>query len=184
MAKAAKHITLSDTPAVSANGAASGLVLVSGAKLGEHFGVSRQQVDRLTADGVIERRPDGLFDQDQSRLKYFNHLRAEHRRSPRTLADVEHANARTAWLRLRVAEREGRLIELDEAVETVEAIMGVVLTHLSGMAARCTRDLSVRRAIDAVVYEVRTEMADVASRLAQQRVEPPPGDDVDLEVRP
>jgi len=56
-------------------------VLVSGNKLAGHFGCSRQNVDQLTAQGVIERRAsDGLFDQDQSRLKYLTHLRSEQRR--------------------------------------------------------------------------------------------------------
>jgi len=36
----------------------------------------------------------------------------------------------------------------------IDGIAGIVLTHLSGMAARCSNDLVVRRKIDAVVYEV------------------------------
>ena len=53
------------------NGAAHVPALVSGNKLAVHFGCSRQNVDQLTAQGVIERRTDGLFDQDVSRLKYL-----------------------------------------------------------------------------------------------------------------
>jgi hypothetical protein len=65
-----------------------GPALVSGNRLALHFGVVRQHVDQLAAQGVIERRPDGLFDQDQSRLKYFTYLRSDHRRSPRAAADA------------------------------------------------------------------------------------------------
>ena len=46
-----------------------GPVLVSGVKLAAHFGISRQHVERLTAEGVLTRRPDGLFDQTASRLR-------------------------------------------------------------------------------------------------------------------
>jgi len=42
-------------------------VLVSGNKLAGHFGCSRQNVDQLTAQGVIERRADGLFGQTRRR---------------------------------------------------------------------------------------------------------------------
>ena len=41
---------------------------------------------------------------------------------------------------------------------------GIVLTHLSGMAARCSRDMAVRRNIDAVVHQVRTELAQVCTQ--------------------
>jgi hypothetical protein len=41
------------------------------------------------------------------------------------------------------------------------------------MAARCSNDLAVRRKIDAVVYEVRKEMAKVALEMADKCGEPP-----------
>jgi hypothetical protein len=66
--------------------AAHGAVLVSGNMLAVHFGCSRQNVDQLTAQGVIERRGDGEFDQDQSRLRYLAHLRSPERRSARSEA--------------------------------------------------------------------------------------------------
>ena len=41
----------------------------------------------------------------------------------------------------------------------IDQIAGTVLTHLSGMSARCSRDLTVRRNIDTVVDQIRREMA-------------------------
>ena len=40
------------------------------------------------------------------------------------------------------------------------------------MAARCSNDLAVRRKIDAVVYEVRKELANVALEMAAKNGEP------------
>lgn len=97
------------------SGAEHGPVLVSGNRLATHFGVGRQHVERLMAEGVIERRSDGLFDQDVSRLKYFTHLRAEHRRSPRAAADAEHALAKAALLRMRIEEKQRSLVRRDGA---------------------------------------------------------------------
>jgi hypothetical protein len=55
-----------------------------------------------------------------------------------------------------------------------ETLDGIVTTHLGSMAARCTSDLRVSRAvIDAVVRQVRTEMAATANKLADERGEPP-----------
>jgi hypothetical protein len=48
-----------------------------------------------------------------SRLRYIRHLRSEHRRSPRSEADAEHASAKAALLRLRIAEKKRELIPLE-----------------------------------------------------------------------
>jgi predicted ArsR family transcriptional regulator len=45
----------------SKSGAAYAPVLVSGYRLAAHFGVVRQHIDQLTAQGVIEHRADGRF---------------------------------------------------------------------------------------------------------------------------
>ena len=86
-------------------GTALGPVLVSGNRLAVHLGCLRQHIDQLAAQGVIERRAvDGLFDMDQSRLRY---LRSEHRRSPRTAADAEHVKAKTEMLQLKLTMASG-----------------------------------------------------------------------------
>ena len=41
------------------------------------------------------------------------------------------------------------------------------------MGTRCTRDLTVRRAIDAVGYQVRREMSEAATAMADKHGEPP-----------
>jgi hypothetical protein len=68
---------------------------VSGYALAAHLGVSRQYVERLTAEGVLTRRPDGLFDQTASRLAYLKHLKAERHGSTSTAAQAEYARQKT-----------------------------------------------------------------------------------------
>jgi hypothetical protein len=150
-------------------------VLVSGNKLTVHFGVVRQRIDQLTAQGVIERRSDGLFDQDQSRLKYFDHLRSEHRRSPRTQADADYVKVKTEMLQTRLMEKRRELVLQSDVNELTDQLCGVVLTHLSSMPARCAPrgDLVTRRNIERVVFEVRTEMAKVCQEMADKAGEPP-----------
>ena len=148
---------------------ALGPVLVSGNRLARHFGVVRSHVETLAQQGVIERRADGLFDQDQSRLTYFAHLRAEHKRSPRTAADTEHTSAKTEMLRLRLAEKKRQLVHIDEVNEMIDAFAGIVLTAVGGWPARIGgTDLSLRRRADALVYELRTEIAKECRRRADE----------------
>ena len=75
-------------------------------------------------------------------------------------------------LRLHIAEKQCELVPRTDFDTVIYGIVGVVLTHLSGMAARCSNDLAVRRKIGAVVYEVRKEIAKVALEMADKNDEP------------
>lgn len=155
------------------NGAAHGAVVVSGYTLARHFGITRQSVDALATQGVIERRPDDhKFDQDASRLRYFAHLRAEHRRSPRLQADADHIAAKAEMLRIKIMQQQRVLVLREDADAMIDTLVGIVLTALSGLPARCSRDPSARRNIALAVDQVRREMAQVCETMADKNGEP------------
>ena len=57
-------------------------------------------------------------------------------------------------------------------------MVGLFISRLSGFAARCGgRELAARRAIDQAVYDLRVEISEAATKLADQRGEPPLDDD-------
>ena len=147
--------------------------VVTANSLATHLGCTRQNIARLTAEAVIEQRSDGCYDQTASRLRYIKHLRSDNRRSPRTQADADHVRVKIEMLQLRLMEKQRMLVRREDANALLDEICGVVLTHLSGMAARCSRDMIVRRNIDAAVHQVRTEMAQVCIRMADECNEPP-----------
>ncbi len=124
---------------------------------------------------MIERRSDGKFDQDVSRLKYLTHLRAVHKRSPRTQADADYVKVKTEMLQTRLMEKRRELVLRSDVDELTDQLCGVVLTHLSSLAVRCAPrgDLATRRNIERVVFEVRTEMAKVCEEMADKCGEPP-----------
>ena len=129
---------------------------------------------KLTAEGVIEKRGDGC-DQDAIRLRYIAHLRSEHRRSPRTAADAKHAEARTELLQIRIDEKKRTLVRRDAHEAMIDQMAGLVLTKLGGWPARVAgTDLVVRRRAEAVLRELRTEIAEAASKLADQHGWPMP----------
>jgi hypothetical protein len=103
----------------------------------------------------------------------MTHLRAEHRRSPRAEADAKHAEAKTELLQIRIEEKKRTLVRRDAVDELTDAMCGIVLTRLSGMSARCSRDMQVRRNIDAVVMQIRREIAEACSKAADAANEPP-----------
>jgi hypothetical protein len=96
--------------------------LVSGNALATHLGCTRQNVARLTAEGIIERRLDGRYNQDHARLKYIAFLRSERRGSARSQADAEFTAAKTKLILMRLEEKQRATIPLAEAVANVDLI--------------------------------------------------------------
>ena len=80
--------------------------------------------------------------------------------------------AKAALLRIRIEEKQRKLVRQDDVNELIDQIAGITLTHLSGMAARCSRDMVVRRNIDAVVMQIRSEIAEACSEAADECNEP------------
>lgn len=147
--------------------------VVSANGLATHLGMTRQNVARLTAEAVIEQRSDGRYDQTASRLRYIKHLRAEQRRSPSVEAVAAHARARTELLQIKIEEKKRALVRREDVDELIDALAGIVLSNLSGLSARCSRDMQVRRTIDGVVLQIRREMAEAAIAKADEWGEPP-----------
>jgi hypothetical protein len=147
---------------------------VTATQVREHLGLTRQRIGALAdTEHVIERLPDGRFDQDDARLRYLRWLR-DQRRSARSEAASEFSKAKTELIRMRIEEKKRDLIPMTEATDTIDKICGIMLTHMSGMAARCGgHDLQVRRRIEEVVFQVRTEISAAATALADARGEPP-----------
>ena len=90
-------------------------------------------------------------------------------------ADAEHAPAKAALLRIRIEEKQRTLVRRADVDELIDGIAGVTLTALSSLPARCAPrgDLAIRRSIERVVFEVRTEIAKVCLEMAEKCGEPP-----------
>lgn len=145
---------------------------VSASALALHLDCSRTYIGKLEAEGVIQRQGDG-FPLDQSRVAYLRYLRRERRQSPRSEAHADHVKVKTEMLQLRLMEKKRELVRQSDVDELIDQIAGITLTHLSGMAARCSRDMVVRRNIDAVVMQIRREIAEAYSKAADEANEPP-----------
>jgi hypothetical protein len=151
-------------------------VSVTATQLGEHLGLTRQRIGVLAdIEHVIERLPNGRFNQDDCRLRYLRWLRDPARRSARSEAAAAHPEAKTQLLRIRIEEKQRKLVRRADVDALIDQIAGTVLTHLSSLPARCAPrgDLAIRRSIERVVFEVRTEIAKVYQDMADKCGEPP-----------
>jgi hypothetical protein len=137
--------------------------------------LSRQRVQQLVDEHVIARLPNGKFDQDACRVAYLRWLRDPERRLARTQVDADFVKAKTEMLQLKLAEKRRDLVRQSDVDALIDEIVGVTLTAMSSMPARCAPrgDLVTRRCIEQVVFEVRTEIANIAQRKADEAGEPP-----------
>ena len=130
---------------------------------------SAERIRQLSKEGWIERHGTGqharyaLVDVVQGYIRFRDDVE---RRQSKGASATRIADARAREIELRTAIREGHLIDLDEALEAVEELVGMLRTELSGLPARCTRDLQVRRTIETVRNGILDRIADLAAKKA------------------
>ena len=141
---------------------------VSAQLMADHLAMSRTYLDRLVSSGVIKRRDDGRFDLDRCRVDYLRHLRRAKRVSPNGEARAALDKARAREAELRVAKIEGQLMETHDAISVTDELVGLFLTGLSELPAQCSRDMQVRRTIEASVRDMRQRIADKARQRVKE----------------
>ena len=69
-------------------------------------------------------------------------------------------------LQLELAEKRGELVRQSDVDALIDDLVGVTVTAMSSMPARCAPrgDLATRHCIERVIFEVRTEIANIAQR--------------------
>jgi hypothetical protein len=129
-----------------------------------------ERIRQLVREGWIPKHGSGantryaLVDVVQGYIRFRDDVE---RRQTKTAAATRISDARAREIELRTAIREGRLIDLDEATEAVEDLVGLLRSELSGLPARCTRDLQVRRTIETARNDILDRIADLAAEKAR-----------------
>ena len=70
-------------------------------------------------------------------------------------------------------EKQRKLVRREDADALIDEICGIVLTHLSGMGAALHARPAIRRNIDAVVHRSEPRWRRSATKMADERGEPP-----------
>jgi hypothetical protein len=118
--------------------------------------------------GIIKRAGRNSWPAVETLSALVVHYRSESRRGYRSAADAELRQARVREIEIRTAERERRLIPVTDAADSMSAMIGLVLTELSGHPARCTRDLALRRRIEDEVFGIRERLSDRMRKVSEQ----------------
>ncbi|MCP3459737.1 hypothetical protein [Bradyrhizobium sp. CCGUVB23] len=77
-------------------------------------------------------------------------------------------------LQLRLMEKRREPVRREDVDALIDQLAGVTLTALSSLPARCAPrcDLATRRSIERIVFEVRTEIANLCLQKADESGEP------------
>ena len=146
----------------------TGIALVSSYKLATHLGCSRQFIDALTAQGVIERLPGG-FNQDRARLQYIAHLKVARRSTARSEADAQYTASKTRLMQLKIGLEEKRLMEVEECFWFLELLIGKFRTGLGSLPALVAgRDLQMRRRVEQCCFDILDGIAKDALAMAEK----------------
>lgn len=138
--------------------------IVTNREAGEHLGISEAMVRKLISDGFIEKAASGGVSIAQSTLGYVRFLREEDRSSRKSTAEAGLKAARQREIEMRIAERENRLVDTEEAIAFVDHIVGRFRAVFGGLPARYTRDIKERRRLEA---EVNGGLQQVSGLLAK-----------------
>jgi hypothetical protein len=130
--------------------------------------VSRQRIEQLVADGWIKRYARGQYRLIDVVQGYIKSLRDERSRANVKAADSRVRDARTREIEVRTAEREGRLVDVEELFYLAATLAGMVRSEHVGVSARITRDLAVRRAIDREMNGIDQRLADRIETLSER----------------
>lgn len=90
---------------------------------------------------------------------YIRFLKDEDRKATATGALERAREAKVRETEQKIAERDRRLIPIEDAELAMDLLVGKVAEELDGQAARITRDMSLRRSIEADVHGAKTRIA-------------------------
>ena len=114
-------------------------------------GVSARRVQQLADEGVIRSETRGTWNAIECVPAFHAHriAQVEQAVTKRTGSAADrHVNAKARAVELRTAREEAVLIETEEAQAVVEELVGTAKAGFGGLAARVTRDLTLRATIE------------------------------------
>lgn len=135
----------------------------SAKKLGDLLGIGERWVRQLEQQGVVVKNAYGDYDipssvQGYIRFKVESEIAASTDRGRGEKSDYDFERARK--LKLQNDQTDNLLVPVQDAVAAVDAIFGAMRTALSGVPARVSDDVQVRRRLETEIDSVLTELAD------------------------
>ena len=128
--------------------------------------VSAERVRQLIKGGYIERSRPGYTTIPSVVQGYIKFLKEAASEKTQNASASRVQDARAKEIERRLAREERDLIPQEEASLAMSMLAGKVAQELAGMGARITRDMALRRQIEADVHGAQTRIAAALEKLS------------------
>lgn len=118
-----------------------------------------QRVRQIAAEGYIKIHRRGHTTISSAVRGYIRSLKESYSKRTQEGAAERARDARAREIEQKIAERDRKLIPIEDAELAMDLLVGVVNRELDGQAARITRDMALRRTIEADVHGAKTRIA-------------------------
>lgn len=122
--------------------------------------ISAERVRQLSKMGYIVIPKRGFTTIVSAVQGYIRFLKDEDRKNTKSAAASRAVDARAAEIELRIAEKRRELIPREEAEQALDLVVGEVNKQFTGLPARITRDVRLRREIEARLNEAKGKIAE------------------------
>jgi hypothetical protein len=127
---------------------------------GRLLGIGPERIRQLSKAGYIKIHKRGMTALVPAVQGYIKYLKDENSKGTKTAAASRATDARAREIELRIAREERQLIPKEDADLALDLVVGEVNKQFTGLAARITRDVSLRRKIEAELYEAKRKIAE------------------------
>lgn len=141
--------------------------MVPAAQAAHMIMVTTQWLRQLAEQGYIPVAEKGRYPLIAVVQGYIKFLKDDNRRSSKSATASRMQDAKTAEIEMRLAEKRRELIPVDDAQAAIDVIVGKVRAEFSGLPARATRDMTLRRVLEAETNASLNRVVDAAAASAE-----------------
>jgi hypothetical protein len=128
-------------------------IALTGADAARLIGKSVAWLKQLVEDGFVK-KSGSFYSPDEVTQGYIKFLHDEQRRASKGATQTTLQAAKAKEIELRIAREDHNIVALDEALDFVDEVIGVLKSDLLGLGASVSRDASVRTHIDERVNDI------------------------------
>lgn len=129
--------------------------------------VSDERVRQLVKMGYIKRVARGRFHLTDVVHGYIDFRNDDDRRSSKSATASRMHDAKAAKIELEIAEKKRELVPVEEAQAAIDIVIGKVNAEFSGLPARFTRDMTLRRKLEDEIDDSFNTIAAAVSASAE-----------------
>lgn len=127
--------------------------------------ITPRRLQQLAAAAIVPKAAKGRYPLVGAVHAYIRHLREENQRGTKAAGRQELSAVKIEEIRQRIAEKDRRLVPIDEAHDAMASVCGLIRAELTGLPARATRDIDLRVTIE---KEIDAALARLEQRVREE----------------